>query len=484
IYKTEVEKESDRNGPILNPIESSFLFGNIQAIYDLHVEICSKLEHLISLTTQSVGVIFIDNSIKILKVYEPYTKFYDKTVETIRYLEKTNTRFYAYLKIAQHRQELGKQQLIDLMIRPVQRLPSILLLLERLLKYTPSSHMDHEPLAKAIDIVKNIARKLNEERGKTENQVTMFTIVNNIDNCPPELLSAHRHYIDKFDLIELSQELGGKGTHLTLFLFSDCIEITKVRNNTWKTVKLTTTTTPPNRTGTIRTPTKTAKSYKHIVLVRLNNVKALFDISSSSVDNESDDQLGMICSIDGFERRLLFTRINDALSLVTKNDILQTLAKAISEEKCLTNTATFIQTIDSSELFFPSSISTTSTTSLSSLEYSASVTSNTTSLSSRSSNALTNAVKRCAHKVNKRLSRALSFSPSSSTNRMKKSVTQMLSSPFKPSNDNFNSMKRLSIPYMEDSFHSPDEMDERMDHQGRSETSTPLVMQSIKESKL
>ncbi|CAF1124836.1 unnamed protein product [Didymodactylos carnosus] len=442
IYKTEVEKESDRNGPILNPIESSFLFGNSQAIYDLHIEICSKLEQLITLSTQSVGTIFIDSSVKILKVYEPYTKFYDKTVETIRYLEKTNTRFYAYLKIAQHRPELGKQQLVDLMIRPVQRLPSILLLLERVLKYTPSSHVDHEPLNKAIDIVKNIARKLNEERGKTENQVTMFTIVNNIDNCP----------------------------------------ITKVRNNSWKAIKLTTA-TPPNRTGTIRTLTKTAKAYKHVVLVRLNTVKTLFNITSSLIDNEINDQLGMVCSIDGLERHLLFTtRIGDTLPLVTKNDILQTLAKTISEEKCLTNTTTLIQTIDSSELFFSSSILTASTTSLSSLEYSSSINSNITSISSRSSNVLTSVMKRCAHKVNKRLSRALSFSPSSSTSRMKKSVTQMLSSPFKPSNINFDSMKRLSIPYTEDSCYPSDKTDERMDYQERDATSTPLVMQSIKEN--
>ena len=41
----------------------------------------------------------------------------------------------------------------------------------------------------------------------------------------PELLAAHRDYLQKFNLIELSQELTGKRTHLTLFLFSDCIEV-------------------------------------------------------------------------------------------------------------------------------------------------------------------------------------------------------------------------------------------------------------------
>jgi hypothetical protein len=131
------------------------------------------------------------------------------------------------------------------MIRPIQRLPSVLLLLERLLKYTPITHADYQQLTNAIDKLREVAKKLNEERGKTEKHLSLFSIVNSIDNCPvktslqsflffrknflfifqPELLAAHRDYLQKFNLIELSQELTGKRTHLTLFLFSDCIEV-------------------------------------------------------------------------------------------------------------------------------------------------------------------------------------------------------------------------------------------------------------------
>ena len=132
------------------------------------------------------------------------------------------------------------------MIRPIQRLPSVLLLLERLLKYTPMTHVDYQQLTNAIEKLREVAKKLNEERGKTEKHLSLFSIVNSIDNCPvriafkserekfihgerfffqPELLAAHRDYLQKFNLIELSQELTGKRTHLTLFLFSDCIEV-------------------------------------------------------------------------------------------------------------------------------------------------------------------------------------------------------------------------------------------------------------------
>jgi hypothetical protein len=74
------------------------------------------------------------------------------------------------------------------MIRPIQRLPSILLLLERLLKYTSRTHIDHQLLMDSLDKLREIAKKLNEERGKTEKHLSMFNIVNSIDNCPVSMI--------------------------------------------------------------------------------------------------------------------------------------------------------------------------------------------------------------------------------------------------------------------------------------------------------
>lgn len=87
-------------------------------------------------------------------------------------------------KICEHKSELGKQHLADLMIRPIQRLPSILLLLERLLKYTSRTQLDYQLLIDSLDKLREIAKKLNEERGKTEKHLSLFNLVNSIDNCP------------------------------------------------------------------------------------------------------------------------------------------------------------------------------------------------------------------------------------------------------------------------------------------------------------
>ena len=113
-----MEKDDRRNGPILTKVESSQIFGNIEEIYHLHLSIGEQLDQSIQ-DEQCIGSVFLANvnlfmfslisieflfilrfqSAELLRVYQPYTKFYDKTIEAIHKLEKTNSRFYAYLRV-------------------------------------------------------------------------------------------------------------------------------------------------------------------------------------------------------------------------------------------------------------------------------------------------------------------------------------------------------------------------------------------------
>ncbi|CAF2039742.1 unnamed protein product [Rotaria magnacalcarata] len=457
FFKTEMEKDDRRNGPILTKVESSQIFGNIEEIYELHLAIAEQLDRATNEET-CIGSVFLANADALFRAYQPYTKFYDKTIDAIHSFEKNNSRFYAYLKICEHKSELGKQHLADLMIRPIQRLPSVLLLLERLLKYTPTTQIDYQILTNSINKLREVARKLNEERGKTEKHLSLFSIVNSIDNCPPELLAAHRDYLQKFNLIELSQELTGKRTHLTLFLFSDCIEITKLRVNTWKTPGV-----------------KSTKSYKHVALIQLSDIRSLFDIASSSCDE--NEQFGMLCSIDGQARQLIFrvadnnnmsisrSHLTDSMTSLTslstisslnhtsKTEVLQHLAKAIAEERCLLDKTSLIENVGPengpftplSSMDFMSDNDTLSTHST------MSATTTTSGL-----NSVGSALRSGLYKAKSRLSRTFSFSPISSKNRLKKMLTSnssLLHINDKDTN-NFNTMKRLSVPSRQDSFTS------------------------------
>ncbi len=79
---------------------------------------------------------------------------------------------------------------------------------------------------------------INEDKRKIENQLAMFVLINDIENCPATLLSSHRSFLKKLDVYEMSNELLKKGAQLTLFLFSDCLEVSKLIGSIFKIYQL------------------------------------------------------------------------------------------------------------------------------------------------------------------------------------------------------------------------------------------------------
>jgi hypothetical protein len=120
----------------------------------------------------------------LLKTYPPFVNFYEKTKEALAKCEALKPRFHAFLKIAQSKPECCRQHLAELLIRPVQRLPSTLLLLDDILRETARPHRDHELLARAIASLKEVMTHINEDKRKIESQLAMFVLINDIENCP------------------------------------------------------------------------------------------------------------------------------------------------------------------------------------------------------------------------------------------------------------------------------------------------------------
>ena len=79
--------------------------------------------------------------------------------------------------------------------------------------------------------MKEVLTNINEDKRRTEGQVHIFEIFSDIENCPPHLVSSNRNFLCKADVVELggSDELSGKGSDLSLFLFNDVLEISKKR---------------------------------------------------------------------------------------------------------------------------------------------------------------------------------------------------------------------------------------------------------------
>jgi hypothetical protein len=114
---------------------------------------------------------------------------------------------------------------------------------------------------------------INEDKRKTERQMAMFDIFNEIENCPPHLVSSHRTFVNRCDVIEITETLSGRGDHLVLFLFTDTIEICKKRSKSFTSLK-----SPNAMNGLQLSKLSQGKPYKHIKLLPLSIIRKVVDI--------------------------------------------------------------------------------------------------------------------------------------------------------------------------------------------------------------
>uniref|UniRef100_A0A2K5JS56 Epithelial cell transforming 2 n=1 Tax=Colobus angolensis palliatus TaxID=336983 RepID=A0A2K5JS56_COLAP len=268
LFQVPLEEEGQRGGRILAPEEIKTIFGSIPDIFDVHTKIKDDLEDLIVNwdESKSIGDIFLKYSKDLVKTYPPFVNFFEMSKETIIKCEKQKPRFHAFLKINQAKPECGRQSLVELLIRPVQRLPSVALLLNDLKKHTADENPDKSTLEKAIGSLKEVMMHINEDKRKTEAQKQIFDVVYEVDGCPANLLSSHRSLIQRVETISLGEHPCDRGEQVTLFLFSDCLEIARKRHKV---------------IGTFRSPhgqTRPPASLKHVHLMPLSQIKKVLDI--------------------------------------------------------------------------------------------------------------------------------------------------------------------------------------------------------------
>ncbi|XP_072474558.1 protein ECT2 isoform X1 [Notamacropus eugenii] len=271
LFQVPLEEEEQRGGPILAPEEIKAIFGSIPDIFDVHTKIKEDLEELIINwdESKSIGDIFLKYSKDLVKIYPPFVNFFEMSKETIVKCEKQKPRFHAFLKINQAKPECGRQSLAELLIRPVQRLPSVALLLNDLKKHTADDNPDKNTLERAIGSLKEVMTHINEDKRKTEAQKQIFDVVYEVDGCPANLLSSHRSLVQRVETISLGEQPCDRGEQVTLFLFNDCLEIARKRHKVIGTFK------SPH--GHIRPPA----ALKHIHLMPLSQIKKVLDIKET-----------------------------------------------------------------------------------------------------------------------------------------------------------------------------------------------------------
>ncbi len=194
VFKEPLE---DPKMQLLNQTQMKIIFGNVPPILDIHEKMLGDLRALLAAWREDacIGSIIGRFSADLMRVYPPFVNFFENTKRTIEECDKSIPRFHAFLKVCESRRECGRQTLTELLIRPVQRLGSVSLLLNDLLKHTRKEGREHPDVAAleaAMEEVKKVLKNINEDKRKTEGQVHIFEIFSDIENCPPHLVSSNR----------------------------------------------------------------------------------------------------------------------------------------------------------------------------------------------------------------------------------------------------------------------------------------------------
>lgn len=56
------------------------------------------------------------------------------------------------------------------------------------MKHSDKNNPDHQALVSAIATIREVMTHINEDKRKTEGQVVLFDIFNDIDNCPVSIM--------------------------------------------------------------------------------------------------------------------------------------------------------------------------------------------------------------------------------------------------------------------------------------------------------
>ncbi|XP_075236856.1 epithelial cell transforming 2 pebble [Lycorma delicatula] len=342
LFKEPLEKMCETEDHLLNLTEIKIIFGHLPPIYQTHCQMLEQLKWTTSHWTEdvSIGNIFLKFAPDLVKAYPPFVNFFENTREMLVNCDQTKPRFHAFLKKCQTKPECGRQSLQELLIRPIQRLASVTLLLNDILKHTNKNNNDYCALEAALNVIKEVMTHINEDKRRTEGQLAMFDIFNDIDNCPPHLVSSHRSFIARCDLTELSDSLSGRGDPLAFFLFSDILEVCKKRSKAFaNSLK-----SPNAPSGT--TKLNNCKPFKHVRLMPLSTVKRVIDIKET---DECHKVFALMCrSNQELKEKLYSFMITDEET--NKMVFLKSLCRQMANTVCRADAENFLASLDPEQL--------------------------------------------------------------------------------------------------------------------------------------
>ncbi|KAM3871546.1 rho guanine nucleotide exchange factor 10 [Diretmus argenteus] len=178
---------------------------------------------------EMIGDVFVASFSKsmVLDAYSEYVNNFSTAMAVVRKTCASKPNFLEFLK---HRQETSSDRvtLYGLMMKPIQRFPQFILLLQDMLKNTPVGHADRLPLQMALTELETLAEKLNEKKREADQRCEIRHIAKAMnERYLNKLLSnGSRYLIRSDDMVETVYNERGeiiKTKERRLFLLNDVL---------------------------------------------------------------------------------------------------------------------------------------------------------------------------------------------------------------------------------------------------------------------
>ncbi|KAK1157256.1 rho guanine nucleotide exchange factor 10-like protein isoform X2 [Acipenser oxyrinchus oxyrinchus] len=178
---------------------------------------------------EMIGDLFVASFSKsmVLDVYSDYVNNFTNAMALIKKACISKPAFLEFLKKKQAA-SVDRITLYGLMVKPIQRFPQFILLLQDMLKNTPKGHQDRLPLQLALTELETLAEKLNEQKRVADQIAEIQQLAKSVsDRALNKLLSAgQRQLILCETLIEMVYGDRGqvlKSKERKVFLLNDTL---------------------------------------------------------------------------------------------------------------------------------------------------------------------------------------------------------------------------------------------------------------------
>ncbi|XP_069903340.1 rho guanine nucleotide exchange factor 10 isoform X2 [Oryctolagus cuniculus] len=188
-------------------------------------------------SVEMIGDVFVASFSKsmVLDAYSEYVNNFSTAVAILKKTCATKPAFLEFLKS----QESGPDRvtLYSLMMKPIQRFPQFILLLQDMLKNTAKGHPDRLPLQMALTELETLAEKLNERKRDADQRCEIKQIAKAINEryLNKLLSSGNRYLIRSDDMIETVYNDRGevvKTKERRLFMLNDVLMCATVSSRT------------------------------------------------------------------------------------------------------------------------------------------------------------------------------------------------------------------------------------------------------------